>query len=124
MFCNKCDDRIGELEETILQLRRQLGLDPEHERLIKLRSLGITKIQSQLINFLYNRKRMITYDDFHVFFSNIDGDAHTEDYLRMLICRCRSILGKNAITSIRGEGYVLSKEGRKALDDLFTTPDP
>jgi DNA-binding response OmpR family regulator len=108
-------DRIDTLEETVRQLRRELGMDQDRETLARVRvGLGLSDHPARLMLALHHAKTWITMDRLHLALPDRRG-TRADDTIRVHVHNIRAKLGQDAILCRRDLGYTLGAPGVKAI---------
>lgn len=111
MTCPHCTGRIAELEEVVLQLRRELKLEPRQQEISAVMDVWKLSVsEARLILILYHAAGAVVP---HLrLFRETSNDDSFPDVVKTKICRIRAVLGADLFATRRGVGYAMTPVGR------------
>lgn len=119
-------DYILELEETVTQLKHDLGLSRSSEVLSRLVARWkLTRREADVVQFLYARGGMLASKEqiLHALYGQQDDEPEIK-IIDVFICKVRAKLGGDTIVTEWGRGYRLSAEGLKMVEEVMAQPLP
>lgn len=115
-------ERIAELEDEVERLRELLGFTARDADLQRLMKWGFPPRQARLMVAFFKRGDRPTpyylYDDICPP-QDRAGDRDLAVLMKVDICNLRKKLGRDAITTLWGQGAVLSPTGRQRVAALL-----
>lgn len=119
-------DYADELEETVTQLRGELGQGKNAEEMTRLHARWrLTGKEGDMLAYLYSRGGMTASKE-QILFAVYQQSPETPEIkiVDVFICKIRAKIGADLILTEWGRGYRLSAEGLAAVKAVLETPLP
>lgn len=105
---------LKRVEVELVALRQQAAIDRDEWRELLLRQHGFTTLQARIALAMYRRSGRLMTHDLYDLINGAESDTCIQSFRRIIV-RIRKVLGPDTLINVRGEGYLLSAEGRRVM---------
>lgn len=113
---------VEELKETVLQLRAQLGIVDDRDKILKVkRGFGIPPQQARLLLALHAKfpKPVRHQTLFHALYEGGAPDGADPRIVTVVVSNLRRRLGCNLTETFHSHGYALTGAGKQRVDEAL-----